>query len=400
VPIVICRACKSYAGKAIDYVTDKEKAERIRTHGLDENRSLARQFIETAALHGKGAEYDERKYYHIKISFEAKDLIESGGKLDAALAEKIADEYFREQYGKHEYILATHTDKKHIHCHAIINAVSFESGKKIQHSNKALADMKDAVNDVAERHGVSKFDWRGAVKVKRQKAKEERASVSKELTQAEKYIQERRGSDWTSSSWKETLREKIDEAKSQCTSRTEFEKYLQENYDIEMPRNTKKTVSFKHPAVAETVRGVKLGAEYTAESIDQILIENYERNKNNGRLRHTEERTTGTPISRAGADAGANNEIVVGNNISAYERIRSRADESGERRTEKDIGELYGKLQEIRGLDAQFNPTAQRGAAEADKRAAQSSRAETERADAEQRATEQSNRKRSRGHDR
>jgi len=107
-PIVICRACKSYAGKAINYVTEKKKAERVVTHGLDENRSLTQQFIDTAMLHGKGDTYDERKYYHIKISFEPKDRIENGGKLDAELAEKIANEYFEKQYGKHEYILATH----------------------------------------------------------------------------------------------------------------------------------------------------------------------------------------------------------------------------------------------------------------------------------------------------
>jgi len=133
-PIVICRACKSYAGKAIKYVTEKKKAERITTHGLDETESMAQQFIDTALIHGKGDTYNERKYYHIKISFEPKDRIENGGKLNCELAEKIANEYFEKRYGNHEYILATHTNKEHIHCHAIINAVSFENGKKIQHS--------------------------------------------------------------------------------------------------------------------------------------------------------------------------------------------------------------------------------------------------------------------------
>jgi acyl-CoA reductase-like NAD-dependent aldehyde dehydrogenase len=131
--------------------------------------------------------------------------------------------------------------------------------------------MKDRVNDIAEKYGVSRFDWKQAVKQKREKAKQERAKEAKELTQAEKYIRERHGEEWSSTSWKETLRKKIDEAKGVCTSRAEFVKYLFENYGIEMPRNTNKTVSFKHPAVDETVRGVKLGAEYTAESIDEII---------------------------------------------------------------------------------------------------------------------------------
>lgn len=380
-PLVICRACKSYAGKAINYITDKKKAERITTHGLDESRSLAQQFIDTASIHGKGDTYDERKYYHIKISFEPKDRIENGGKLDAELAEQIADEYFQKQYGNYEYVLATHTDKDHIHCHAIINAVSFGNGKKIQHRNKDLANMKDDVNDVAEKYGVSRFDWKAAVKTKRQKAKDERADAPKELTQGEKYIQERRGEDWTSGSWKETLRSKIDEAKIQCTSRAEFEKYLLDNYGVEMPRNTTKTVSFKHPAVDETVRGVKLGAEYTAEIIDWALNKNYERSMNHAKLRIAEERTnraTAAPID--GANTGTDNEINIRNNITANEPIGSGTDESGERGIETNTGELRTKLQQIRGLDKQFNPAEQRRISEAAERAAQQARAEIERA--------------------
>jgi len=399
-PIVICRACKSYAGKAIKYVTDENKAERITTHGLDETRSLAQQFIDTAALHGKGGSYDERKYYHIKISFEHKDRIENGGKLNVELAEKIALEYFREHYGNHEFILATHTDKKHIHCHAIINAVSFESGKKIQHSNKNLADMKDRVNDVAEQHGVSRFDWREAVKVKRQRDKEERASRAKELTQGEKYIQERHGSEWASSSWKEVLRIKIDEAKGQCTSRAEFEKYLLDNYGVEMPRNTNKTVSFKHPAVGETVRGVKLGAEYTAESIDRALSENYERSMSHARLRNREERAAaaiGAPIG--GADAGTDDEIIARYSNSATDGIGSGADESGERTAQTDVGELYRKLQEIRELDKRFNPAEQRRTDEANERVAQQTGAETKRLENEQRGSKRNRRSYGQEHD-
>ena len=383
-PLVICRACKSYAGKAINYVMEKKKAERITTHGLDESRSLAQQFIDTAMIYGKGEAYDERKYYHIKISFEPKDRIENGGKLTAELAERIASEYFEGQYSSHEYILATHMDTEHIHCHAIINAVNFESGKKIQHSNKDLANMKDHVNDVAERYGVSRFDWKEAVKEKRRKANEERVSASKELTQAEKYIQERHGEEWTSSSWKETLRAKIDEAKGQCESREEFQKYLLNNYGVEMPRNTEKTVSFKHPAVDETVRGVKLGAEYTAESIDKSLKETKERRMSHAELRPTEERAADW---NAGDKPRANHESDIRYSISKNESGGSRADESGERGVKRNTGELRRKLQQIRGLDKEYNPATQRSVAEANKRAAEQAGAEQRRAvEADERA--------------
>ena len=288
-PIAICRACKSYAGKAINYVTDEKKAERIYTHGLDESRSLSQQFIDTAKMYDKGEKYEERKYYHLKFSFEPKDRIENGGKLDAELAEKIANEYLQKHYSGNEYVLAIHTDKEHIHAHAIINAVSFENGKKIQHSNRDLANMKDEINDISEKYEISRFDWKQAVKEKRQSLKQERAKEPKELTQAEKYIKERCGDEWTANSWKDTLRAKIDEAKEICSNRDELQEYLKENYEIEMPRNTKGTVSFKHPAVDVVVRGAKLGADYTAKTIDKKLEVNLERGISYAKLRPTEE---------------------------------------------------------------------------------------------------------------
>ena len=92
-------------------------------------------------------------------------------------------------------------------------------------------------------------------------------------------------------SWKEALRQAIDEAKAACTTRAEFQQYLQNQFGVTMPRNTGKTVSFVHPAVGETyaIRGNKLGSDYTAESIDQALKQNAERSLINAGLFITEE---------------------------------------------------------------------------------------------------------------
>jgi len=261
--------------------------------------------------------------------------------------------------------------------------------------------MKDKVNDVAEKYGVSRFDWKQAVRDKREKIKEERTSEPKALTQGEKYIQERHGTEWSSSSWKETLRSKIDEAKGQCTSRAEFAKYLLDNYGVEMPRNTEKTVSFKHPAVDETVRGVKLGAEYTAASIDHALSQNIslrlenERKIKNAELRFTEKRRADTDTAsatRPGDNTGADNKIAVRNTRSANEPIRSGTDESGERGTETNTGELREKLQQIRGLDKRYNPTEQRRTAEADELSARKLREKAERLRDEQQANDRKSR--------
>jgi hypothetical protein len=77
------------------------------------------------------------------------------------------------------------------------------------------------------------------------------------------------------------LRSCIDEAKSICKDRKEFQTYLQEKYKISMPRNTAKSVSFAHPSVGVTVRGKKLGADYTSEAIDKALTMNQEKTQQN-----------------------------------------------------------------------------------------------------------------------
>ena len=77
-----------------------------------------------------------------------------------------------------------------------------------------------------------------------------------------------------------------------------------------------------------------------------------------------------------------------GHTISANEPIGSGADESGERGAETNTGELRGKLQQIRGLNKQYNPAEQRRVTEADKRTAQQARAEAERVKNEQRNVE------------
>lgn len=361
-PVIICRGCKSYAGKAINYITNKEKADRIKVHALDQSRSLSKQFYETAQLHGKGNSFEERKYYHIKISFEAKDKEENGGKLDTELAEKIAIEFLEKHYQGFEYVLAIHKDAKHVHAHAIINAVSFENGKKLRHSNYDLMQMKNEINDISEPHGVSRFDWQKAVKLKREK-EHQVTENKKEHSIEEIYIKERKGSDWAKHSWKEMLRNYIDEAKLNCTNRAEFQMYLKKNYGIEMPRSTEKTVSFIHPAIGITVRGAKLGADYSSESIDKALSLNIERSLQNAGLHNTKEYTTGSePTGEDAADtktADDNNRpsiTINRKNIkSSNEPVGSRIDESGECKAQADIGQLYNKLSDIRNIGKQHN---------------------------------------------
>jgi len=120
------------------------------------------------------------------------------------------------------------------------------------------------------------MDWRAKTKEKRERSKSGEAITadSKYLSSIE--LNMAKNGDLRTASWKEALRQAIDEAKVHTTDRAEFQSYLQDNFGVTMPRNTAKTVSFVYPAVGEkySVRGNKLGNNYTAASIDEALQQN------------------------------------------------------------------------------------------------------------------------------
>ena len=257
---------------------------------MDDNTDYAKQFKETCDMYGKGNGYNERKYYHFKLSPDRAD--NATPQQCHELAERMAKELF----STHECVIATHTDTDTIHSHIIINAVSFETGNKFHMNLWRYRDAKDLADTLGEEMGFTPLDWRAktAEKLDRIFADEAITPDKKYISHAEKQIAKR---DKTgNASWKEALRQAIDEAKALCTNRTEFEQYLQNSFSVTMPRNTGKAVSFVHPAVGEnyTIRGNKLGSDYTADSIDAALKINYERGTQNARLWTTEEQPTTT----------------------------------------------------------------------------------------------------------
>ena len=233
--------CKAKPAKAIDYITDEKKAAIITSYALDDNRDYARQFAETTQLFHKAQKYDSRKYYHFKHSFDPKDNI------TPEEAHRLTEELAQQAFPDNEYIIATHTDKHHVHCHIIVNSVSFVNGKMLHYSNSDYAKLKDLSNEIAAKYGYSTLDFRkpSADRIK----SEERRVVLKGGT-----------------SWKEELREVIAEALKLCNNMTEFEKHLNK-YGVTIARNTAKTISFLHPNKKKPIRGSKLGKAYTKEAI-------------------------------------------------------------------------------------------------------------------------------------
>lgn len=354
-PLFKGKGCKSMPDKAIDYITNDKKAEYVSSQNLNDHRSYSDQFKETAELFGKGKEFNERKYYHFKLSCDRADNVSASSHQE--YAEEVAKRFFT----NYECVIATHTDTDTVHSHIIVNAVNFENGKKLQINDRKYRRMKDMVNEIGSERGYSALDWRKAVKDKRERLKNNPVREAQKYTTGEIYIQHDHGTQWDKYSWKEQLRQLIDQAKTQCCSRKEFQEFLKE-YGIEMPRNTAKSVSFVHPAVSKkSVRGNVLGKEYTASEIDKALKMNCERG-----------------IKNAGYDIKENTITER----TAQTDSRTETERNGKLTSESRLDGIERKL---RGISEEVRSLTSEGRAEQAERA----RAMAQRIEAEQRRKQQ-----------
>ena len=185
-PLFKCSASKAKPKNGIAYVTDEKKAKIVTVRNLFEDEDYAKQFEETAKRFGKGEKFDERKYYHFKLSCARKDNVTPRRAHD--FAEEVAEAFFK----NYECVIATHTDTETVHSHIIVNAVDPIAGKKLQFSKQDYVKMKDEVNAIGRKYGFTETEFRKRGKNSR--------------TAAEKKIILKGGT-----SWKEELREVIAE---------------------------------------------------------------------------------------------------------------------------------------------------------------------------------------------
>lgn len=193
------------------------------------------QMKATRMIYGK----DDKVQAHTLIqSFKPGEVTpEQANKLGYQLAEKIAE--------GHQVAIYTHTDKDHIHNHLVINSVNVDTGLKFQaHGQKAIQEVKDANDQICLEHGLT--------------IPEEPANVR--YTSAEKSLLEK-----GKSSWKDEIREAVDQARGRISDFESFSALLNENgVDVKLRG---KTITYTHLNANKKVRASKLGSDYEKETI-------------------------------------------------------------------------------------------------------------------------------------
>ena len=269
-PLFKCSASKAKPKNGIAYITDEKKAKIVSVRNLFEDEDYAKQFDETASRFGKGDKFDERKYYHCKLSCARQDNV------SPEKAHAYAEELTAKLFQNYECVIATHTDTQTVHSHIIVNAVDPITGKKLQLNKQDYVKMKDEANRIGKKYGFTETDFR-------KRGKNSRTAV-------EKKIMIKGGT-----SWKEELREVIAEATKNSTTPDKFKEYLEKCYGVKITRDGK-DYSYLHPDKQKPIRGEKLGTNYTKKEILRKIDE-----QNNGRTSSAHKRgPTGGYFKKSG----------------------------------------------------------------------------------------------------
>ena len=301
-PLFKCSASKAKPKNGIAYVTDEKKAKIVTVRNLFEDEDYAKQFEETASRFGKGDKFDERKYYHCKLSCARQDNV-SPEKAHAYVEELVA-----KLFQNYECVIATHTDTQTVHSHIIVNAVDPITGKKLQFSKKDYVKMKDEANRLGKKYGFTETDFR-------KRSKNSRTPIEKKIILK------------GGTSWKEELREVIAEGIKNSKTSEEFKEYLDKCYGVKITRDGK-DYSYLHPEKQKPVRGAKLGENYTkTEVIKRIGEQNYRQKSGayTGRRSGFDGKSVGNRTVRRGKTVdGGNAGSIIRASLSGIEREMQR----------------------------------------------------------------------------
>ena len=232
------------------YAKDEEKTEReYFCDGINCNVATAReQFITVKQSFGKE---DGIQAYHGYLSFK-----EQGDKISPELAQQIGMEFAERVWGKrYQVVVTTHLNTQHLHCHFVVNSVSFVDGMKLHDNEKRWFSFRHIADDLCKEHGlyfkpVEELELGIAPKYLTNK---EKAGMPTRYTNA---------------------RAAMDEAISQCRNTAELQSALEHlGYTVNFNPN-RKYWTLMPKGDKKPIRTHQLGEEYSVERIKERLYEN------------------------------------------------------------------------------------------------------------------------------
>ena len=136
----------------IDYCCQDKKVYDVNTNrrlvsGINcDGENAYKEFMATKKAYHKT---DGIFFYQYTQSFSPKENI------TPEQAHEIALEFAEKAWQGYEVLVATHSDRDHIHSHFVINSVGFEDGLKLRQSPNTLKALRRLSDKICEEHGLS-----------------------------------------------------------------------------------------------------------------------------------------------------------------------------------------------------------------------------------------------------
>lgn len=182
--------------------------------------SAYREFMNTKLQYGKT---EGRMFYHFTQSFHPDE------KLTPETAHEIALKFAQQMFPGFEVLVATHTDKAHIHSHFVVNSVSCDTGYKYHSDSDNIQRLRDASDKLCMEYGLS-------VVVPKDKSQKVKQMSAREYHSAER-----------GESWKMQLIVTIEDAMAIARSREHFIRLMEaEGYEVKWTRD-RKSITYTTP---------------------------------------------------------------------------------------------------------------------------------------------------------
>lgn len=230
----------------LSYAKDEEKTEQeFYVEGINCNPTTARdQFISVKQAYGKE---DGIQAYHGYLSFKEQDISPS-------LAQKIGMKFAKEVWGnRFQVVVTTHLNTKHLHCHYVINSISFKDGKRLWGNEKAWFKFRLVADKICEKYGLYY-----------------NPSPNRSKQSSYYYNLEKAGMPTRY----DLARKAIDEAISHSTNLKAFDYALTQMGYVHSLSESRKYWTIIPKGYSKPIRLKNLGDDYTEEAIRKRLIDN------------------------------------------------------------------------------------------------------------------------------
>ena len=227
---------------SIGYADNPDKTngyEFVKSYGCDyytapNDFALTKQLYEQQT--GRGGQVGDILAYHVRQSFKPGEITpEAALEVGYALMEKFT-------HGRHQFVVAVHTDKEHIHCHCIFSAVNMDCTGKFRNPMRSMKIVRQISDFLCAERGLSIVE----------------------------NPQPSRGSyrDWQDKKEPQSNRDKLREIiDNSLSAGMVFEQFLGAMHSAGCEVKRGKYLSFKLPDAERFIRVKSLGEDYTEEAL-------------------------------------------------------------------------------------------------------------------------------------